>query len=336
MAARLPITTEGMLAALRAAGEPTRLRILTLLSEGERTVKDLTDILGQSQPRISRHLKLLADAGLIERHPEGSWVFYRAADKGPAAEICADIISRLDERDTVLVRDRARLDALRREHATSAREYFSRHAANWDEIRSLHANDDAIEAAILEAAGPGPFDLMVDLGTGTGRMLEILSDRFLRGIGIDVSHDMLNYARSRIEREGIANVQVRFGDIYNLALDDGSADCVIVHQVLHFLDDPVRAIEEAGRILKPGGRLIVVDFAPHQLEFLRDQHAHRRLGFSGEQMDQWFAEAGIAPERAISFDAADEAANDRLTVSLWLGSARADGRRNNTASEEIA
>lgn len=317
----LPISADNLLIALRAAGEPTRLRILALLAEGERSVKDLTDILGQSQPRISRHLKLLVEAGLVRRNAEGAWAFFRLADSGAAAEVSRNIVARLDRSDPALVRDRGRLEAVRRAHAEAAKAYFSEHAGRWDQIRSLHANEQKIEAGLMDLIGEDKLGVVIDMGTGTGRMLELLAPHIERGIGIDVSHDMLTYARSRLEREGLRNCQVRQGDIYSPPVEDGTADLVVMHQVLHYLEDPDRAIEEAAHLLKPGGRLLVVDFAPHGLEFLRADQAHRRLGFAPEQIGQWMSTAGVALAEHVDYppDDVDIAEVGRLTVSVWLG-----------------
>lgn len=334
----LPITTDRLLSAMRAAGETSRLRILALLAEGERSVKDLTDILGQSQPRISRHLKLLTDAGLVARHREAGWAFFRLADEGSGAELVRDLVTRLDRSDPVLVRDRARLEQVRQSQAEAAAEYFRRYASQWDSLRSLHVKDDEVEAAMLRLLGNDALGTVVDLGTGTGRMLEVLSSRAQRGIGVDLSHDMLSYARNRLERAGLASFQVRHGNIYNLTLDDGIADAVTVHQVLHYLDEPERAIAEAARILRPGGRLLIADFAPHGLEFLRSDHAHRRLGFAREQIADWMAAQGIELVAHEEFlpDDPDAAEIGRLTVSLWLGR-RADAQtQTHRHSEEAA
>lgn len=333
----LPISTDSLLTALRAAGEPTRLRILALLAEGERSVKDLTDILGQSQPRISRHLKLLAEAGLVTRFAEGSWAFFRLADSGPAGEISRNIVARLDRSDPMLVRDRARLEAVRRSNAEAAASYFSAYASQWDQIRSLHANEDEIEKKLLELVGEDELGLIVDLGTGTGRMLELFAPHTDRSIGVDVSHDMLSYARSKLEREGLRNCQLRQGDIYNPPLEEGIADLVVIHQVLHYLQEPDRAIEEAASLLKPGGRLLVVDFAPHGLEFLRADQAHRRLGFAQKQIAEWMKAAGIELTDQIDFppEDTDFCEIGRLTVSVWLG--RDTGKRvPRGVSEEAA
>jgi ubiquinone/menaquinone biosynthesis C-methylase UbiE len=281
--------------ALKAAGEETRLRVIALLAEAELTVSDLTDILRQSQPRISRHLRLLAEAGLVERFREGTWAFFRLAEHG----------------------DRARLASVRQARAAAAQAYFRGHAVEWDRIRKLHVADDAVEEAIRAALADKPFRSLLDLGTGTGRMLELFGHEIERGLGLDLSLDMLLLARDRLERAGLKNCSVRQGDIYDLPLADGSFDVVILHQVLHFLDDGGRAIREAARVLRPGGRLLVVDFAPHEQEFLREQFAHRRLGFAPETVTQWITASGLEPVLHKSL-APEPGSDGKIAVSLWL------------------
>jgi len=305
-------------AALKAAGEATRLRILALLAEAELTVSDLTDILRQSQPRISRHLKLLAEAALIERFREGSWAFFRLGERGGNTELARALIARLDPDDPVIARDRERLAAVRAARAAAAQAYFRRHAAEWDRIRKLHIADASVEAAIRTALADKPFRSLLDLGTGTGRMLELFGPEIERGLGLDLSLDMLALARARLDRAGLRHCSVRQGDIYDLALPKDSFDVVIIHQVLHFLDDSARAIAEAARVLRPGGRLLVVDFAPHDLEFLRDEHAHRRLGFAPETVTQWLTAAGLDVVRQQSL-APEQNSGGKIAVSLWLG-----------------
>jgi ArsR family transcriptional regulator len=305
------------LAALRAAGEATRLRILALLASAELNVKDLTQILGQSQPRISRHLKLMAEAGLITRFREGSWVFFRLAESGAEGALASAVVASLDPSDLTLARDRARAASVQKARAEAAQAYFKAHASEWDRIRNLHVAESQVESAMDEALGPGPFSLFVDLGTGTGRILELFGPRASRALGFDLNHDMLAYARMKLERAGLTHAQVRHGDLYNVPLPDGAADAVVLHQVLHFLDDPAAAIAEAARLLKPGGKLLVVDFAPHELEFLRDQSAHRRLGFARDQLSRWLEGAGLEVQRFSEL--APEPAQGKLTVSLWLG-----------------
>jgi ubiquinone/menaquinone biosynthesis C-methylase UbiE len=303
--------------ALKAAGEDTRLRILALLAEAELTVSDLTDILGQSQPRISRHLKLLAEAGLVDRFREGTWAFFRMAESGAGAALARALLDRLDPADRLVARDRDKLAAVRAARAAAAQKYFREHAAEWDRIRKLHVADAAVEAAIRDALSGRQFRSLLDLGTGTGRMLEMFGGEIERGLGIDLSLDMLLLARDRLERAGLRHCSVRQGDIYDLPLADGSFDAVIIHQVLHFLDDGARAVAEAARVLRPGGSLLVIDFAPHELEFLREQYAHRRLGFAPEIVTQWMTGAGLEPVMHKSLPP-EPGSKGKIAVSLWL------------------
>ena len=303
--------------ALKAAGEETRLRVLALLAEAELTVSDLTDILRQSQPRISRHLKLLVEAGLVERFREGTWAFFRLAEHGGGADVARALIERLNPGDQTIARDRERLSSVRQARATAAQAYFRAHAAEWDRIRKLHVADEAVEDAIRAALSDKPFRSLLDLGTGTGRMLEMFGPDIERGLGLDLSLDMLLLARDRLERAGLRNCSVRQGDIYDLPLANDSFDVVIVHQVLHFLDDGARAIREAARVLRPGGRLLVVDFAPHEQEFLREQFAHRRLGFAPDTVMQWITASGLDPVMHKSL-APEPGSEGKIAVSLWL------------------
>lgn len=311
------MSVAGLLAVLRAAGEETRIRVVALLAGAELTVKDLTAILGQSQPRISRHLKLLTEAGLVERHPEGAWVFYRLSDTGSARRLARDFLAAVSREDAVLARDRERLAEVKREHAEQAQRYFAKNAGAWDSIRALHVSEAAVEAAMRAALGERPFDSLLDLGTGTGRLLEVFAPLYARAVGIDSSTEMLGVARANLARAGISEAQVRLGDIDNLPFSRNAFDVVTVHQVLHYLDDPERALREAARVLRPGGRLLVVDFAPHAHEFLREQHAHRRLGFTHDAVRQWLGSAGLDCDKVA--DLAGEGGGDKLTVTLWLG-----------------
>ncbi|MEM7192646.1 MAG: metalloregulator ArsR/SmtB family transcription factor [Pseudomonadota bacterium] len=323
------LSSASLLAALRGAGEATRLRILALLAETEHNVKDLTQILVQSQPRISRHLKLMAEAGIITRYREGSWVFFRIADTGPEGALARAIVGALNPNDLTLVRDRARAEAVQQARADAAQSYFKAHAAEWDSIRALHVAESQVEAAMADALGEGPFELLVDIGTGTGRILELFASRANKALGFDLNHDMLAYARTKLEREGLSDAQVRHGDLYNIPLPDGVADAVVVHQVLHFVDDPAAAIAEAARILAPGGKLLVVDFAPHELEFLREQSAHRRLGFGRSQLGRMLESSGLSVERFLDLSpplAQREVSREKLIVSLWLGHKPANGK----------
>ena len=321
----IPFDTQAMstlLAGLRAAGEETRLRILALLAEGELSVSDLTDILGQSQPRISRHLKLMAEAGLVRRHREGAFAFFRLAD-GSGGELAHWLAARVEMNDPVMSADHSRLVAVRNARAQAAQNYFSRMAADWDRLRNLHASDEAVEAAVQSALGDESLGAVLDLGTGTGRILALLAPRATRAVGVDASHAMLQVARANLEKIKTAlpggRIDLRQGDIHALPFERGSFDVVIVHQVLHFLDDPARALREAAAALAPGGRLIVVDFTPHELEFLRAEHAHRRLGFAPGQVSDWLSEAGLECDMAAEVTSPDGSATSSLTVMLWRG-----------------
>ncbi len=308
------LTFETLLACLEAAAETTRLRLLGLLCEAELTVSELVAILGQSQPRISRHLKLLVEAGLAERHREGAWAFFRLSESNGA--LARDLIARIDAADGVLAADRARLQMTREARRRQASAYFAQRAADWDSIRALHASEERVEAAVRAMIGAKKFGALLDLGTGTGRMIELIAPLAERAVGIDQSPAMLAIARSRIESAGLRNVQLRQGDIYAAPVERDSYDVVIVHQVLHFLDDPARALREAAGALRPGGRLIVVDFAAHGEEFLREDFAHRRLGFTVEEIETFLAEAGLVGARH-QLIAPAPGEPDKLTVVLW-------------------
>ena len=308
---------ESVLTGLRAAAEPTRLRLLWLLSQGDLTVSELTHILGQSQPRVSRHLKLMCEAGLLDRFPEGAWVFYRVAAKGAGAELGRALLALLPADDPVLALDQQRLEAVRANRAAKAQDYFTRNAERWDEIRTLHVDDREVERALVAALGGRAIHDLVDMGTGTGRVLEVLAPHVERGIGIDLSREMLAVARANLERAGLRHCMVRQGDITQLPLPAASADAVTIHQVLHYAADPAAVVAEAARVLQPGGLLLVVDFAPHQLEALRDEHAHRRLGFTDEEVAGWLRAAGLTPGPVTRLP------GRQLTVVLWTAT-RAD------------
>lgn len=315
---------DNLLQCLRAAGESTRLRLIALLARNDLTVSELTQILGQSQPRVSRHLKLLTDAGLVARYQEGTWAFYRLADSGQAATIVEALVSWMPEADPILEADIRRLESVRQSRSGAAAAYFRRSAEDWDRIRSLHVDDAQVEQAMLEIAGNHPVGDLLDLGTGTGRVLEIFSGRIRRGVGIDLSRDMLSVARAKLDETNTRNCHVRHGDVYNLSLPAGSIDLVTIHQVLHFLDDPATAVQEAVRTLRPRGRLIVVDFAPHELEFLRTEYAHRRLGFADQEVTQWCHTAGLEDVQVQHLTPACKDEKKRLTVSIWTGVQRKD------------
>ncbi len=358
----------------RAVGEETRLRIMVLLLRGELTVTELTQILGQSQPRVSRHLKILSDAGLVERYREGSWMFYRAAapaatagmpapegrgddaggdntgdntrsrDRDGAAArsdisaISAALRSLAGSHDRLIARDNDRFEQSRRARAEAAAAYFEENAGDWDKVRRLHLPDADIERQMRELIGADRratardahdtdnVDLFVDIGTGTGRMLELFADCYRAGLGFDLSREMLSVARANLDKAGVAHAHVRHGDLFALPVDPGTADIVCIHQVLHFLTEPGKAVREAAQLLKPGGKLLISDFAPHELEFLRDEHAHRRLGFSDSEVADWARASALDLTQTVTLSP-KKSGGSKLTVKIWLCAAPASVRR---------
>lgn len=302
-----------LLAGLRAAGEHTRLRILALCARGELSVSELTQILGQSQPRVSRHLKLMVDAGLLERLPEGTQVYFRISDIAEGANIARALVSLIPESDAALNRDFSRLQQVRDERQKKAQDYFRQVADSWDSIRAMHVSQEQLEEALFKVVGSDFDGDLLDIGTGTGRILKIFANRVRRGVGIDLSNDMLSVARSNLEGKEFNHIHVRKGDMYHLPLEDQSFDLAILHMVLHYSDDPAEVIREAGRVLRPNGRLIVVDFAAHSEEYLRNEYQHYRLGFTDDEISNYFEIAGISAEQNIP-----RLVGSPLTVKFWL------------------
>ncbi|WP_066557876.1 ArsR/SmtB family transcription factor [Croceicoccus bisphenolivorans] len=332
---------------ISALDDPTRLRLLRLLARMELAVGELADVLEQSQPRISRHVRILTEAGLIEKRKEGSWVFLRATghdDDGMAAR-AEDLLAAAEEEDAafahVCAADRARLAAIRSAREETAEKYFARHAEEWDRLRSLHSPDGAVEAELTRLLGaldthddpaPPAVDLgrLLDIGTGTGRMAELYAPSAQHVAAIDKSPEMLRIARARLQHLPPARLSLLQGDFLDLPFEAESFDTVLFHQVLHYAQAPERALAEAARVTKPGGRIAIVDFAAHAREDLRTEQAHARLGFTDTQMQTLLEGAGFAP-------VADSAlSGSELTVRIWTGrrtlsvhrlSARTDTRR---------
>ncbi len=336
MLERAAISLNKTVDVLRAVGEPTRLRLLALLSKSDLTVTDLIEILGQSQPRISRHLKLLAEAGLLERYQEGAWAYFRMIDEGANVSIVSYLLAQLDSSDTQVQRDASRLDAVRAKRAARAEAYFASNAANWSRLRNMHIDEQQVEKTILSMIGNERVHSLLDLGTGTGRLLELLKDHYAKAIGIDGSRDMLAVARSTIDRAGLSQAQVRQSSITMLPTPMNAFDLVTIHQVLHYLDDPSDAISEAAKALAPGGRLLIVDFAPHSVEELRTKQAHVRLGFSHEQMNGWLESAGLAVVETRDLTPIEKSHDgaELLTVTLWLAKDRRILMADNSANPD--
>ena len=308
------MTRDLKLAALfQALADPTRLRIIALLRVMELSVGELAQLLGQSQPRVSRHVRILTDSGLVGRRKEGSWVYLQLAEPG-RTEGLFELSAGIDvEAEQIFMSDAARLESVRHDRAEAARRYFEAHAATWDSVRSLHVADAEIERAIADLLADQPLGALLDIGTGTGRMLELFAPRSESAIGIDRSSEMLRLARVKLDEAGICGASLRQGDMYALPLADRSADSIILHQVLHYAQQPGAAITEAARVLSPGGQLLVIDFAQHDRAELKEQDAHLRLGFADDAMRGWFSAAGL------SLDRIERLGGGALTVILWRG-----------------
>jgi len=306
---------ETLLNRLKAAAEPTRLRILSICAQGELTVSEITHILAQSQPRVSRHLKLLCEAGLLNRFQEGAWVFYRLADRtgSRANALSRHIIGLIPENDPQIRRDIQRLADVRRARQDMADAYFRENARQWDEIRTLHVDDAEVEDMLLSVLPHRKDQRLIDIGTGTGRILELFGPRVAQSVGVDISREMLSLARSRLDTLDIRGCQVRQGDMYQLPAEDSGFDIATLHLVLHYADDPAAVITEATRVLAPGGVLSIVDFAPHRVEELRENHAHRRLGFGDDECAELFDQNGL---RTIGIHSLP---GQPLTVKIWIG-----------------
>ena len=310
----------------QALADPSRLRIVALLRNMELSVGELAQVLGQSQPRVSRHLRILADAGIVERRKEGSWVFLTLVDPGHSGPLFVLLDAWADGLTAGAFRDdAARLEAVRGDRAEAAARYFAVHAEAWDSIRSLHVAESEVERAIDEVLGDKPLGRLIDIGTGTGRMIELFGRRADQAVGVDRSSEMLRLARVKLEAAGIAS-SLRQGDMYALPLANHSADSVIIHQVLHYAPSPAAAIAEAARVLAPGGTLLVVDFAPHEREELRDRDAHVRLGFDDVSMTGWFNAAGL------SVNHVEHLKGGELTVTLWRGVKFSEPKRQRRAA----
>ena len=306
---------------LRALADPTRLRIMRLLAHMELAVGELAQVLGQSQPRVSRHIRILCEAGLAERRKEGSWVFLRSAireDAAPPLGAAAARLLEFAERDDAgfaarVLEDRRHFAAIRAARESVAAAYFARHAADWDRLRSLHCPDEPVEAALAAALGQGPLGYMLDVGTGTGRMAELFAPAAQRVTAFDKSPDMLRIARARLQHLPAGQLDLVQGDFTAMPFAEASFDTVLFHQVLHYALAPEAALAEAARVTRPGGRIAVVDFAAHDREELRSQHAHARLGFTDEQMLALLAGAGFSAEPAVALP------GHPLTVKVWTG-----------------
>ncbi len=303
---------------MRALADPTRLRIVLLIRQLELSVGEVVQILGQSQPRVSRHIRILDEAGIAIRRKEGSWVFLRP---GPALTCGAldPVFAMSDTSETRIVqRDLAKLSEVRSARANMAADYFAAHASEWDMLRSLHIADTEVELAMQNILKVAPLGRVLDIGTGTGRMMELFAPDALRFVAVDNNSEMLRVARAKLTGEGMdrataARVEIMLGDFNALPLDDASFDTILFHQVLHYAQAPERVIAEAARVLAPSGRMMIVDFAAHDREELRTVHAHARLGFSDHLIKSAFEVNGVRLAHHVELD------GGALAVKIWMG-----------------
>jgi len=302
-----------LLQGLRAVAEPTRLRILGICAHAELTASDIVQILGQSQPRISRHLKLMVDAGLLERNQEGNWAYYQIPRQSYCAELARTIVDIIPDDDPDLSLDLDRLQSIKQQRAELAAEYFRKNASDWEALRELHVDSSKVDAALIKQLGQDKIGSLLDIGTGTGHILRLLANKAEDAIGVDASLEMLAVARSSLDKTSHPNVQVRQGDMYKLPFKASRFDIITIHMVLHYAEYPERALKEAARVLKPGGKIVLVDFEPHNLEQLRDQHAHRWLGFETSKIENLMQNAGLNLDPTTRLD------GEAITVSLWTG-----------------
>jgi ubiquinone/menaquinone biosynthesis C-methylase UbiE/DNA-binding transcriptional ArsR family regulator len=307
-----------ILKGLRASAEATRLRIIGLCAHAELTVSDLVEILGQSQPRISRHLKLLVEAGVLVRNQEGPWAWYRLPEEGVGGELARLIVDLLPPDDRKHAQDLKRLQAISEGWTARVADFFRQHAGDWERMRSLHADQAAVDAALLASLPPAPIESLLDIGTGAGHVLLLAGPRAQSAIGVDRSREMLNVARSNLFRAGLRQCQVRQADMMSLPFADGGFTAVTMNMVLHFAERPDAVVLEAARMLSPGGRLVIVDFTPHHLDRLREEQAHRWLGFDDDQIRTWCQAAGLVwlPKQHLG--------GGTLTVALWSAERSAD------------
>jgi DNA-binding transcriptional ArsR family regulator len=272
--------------ALRAAAEPTRLRLLALLARAELTVGELCDVIGQSQPRVSRHLKLLCDADLLDRVREQLWVYYRVPASGAGRETVAQLLALIDENDDVLRRDRRRMEEVIAERGRrAADELPDEQAAETSEV---------IDATVLDELAAEPIGALLDVGTGSGHILKLLGAKASRAVGIDISSDALKVARTKVHSAGLSHCELQRGDMYDLPFAAPLFDTVVAERVLAGAERPVLALAEICRTLKHGGRAIVIE----DFDALTAASSANPIA----TLREWFAKAGLEISRVRPMD----------------------------------
>jgi ubiquinone/menaquinone biosynthesis C-methylase UbiE/DNA-binding transcriptional ArsR family regulator len=295
-----------------ALADPTRARILLLVRDLQLSVGELADILDQSQPRVSRHVRILAEAGLVRRHKEGAWVFVGAGERRILDPVHALVEAIAAGTDPIAV-ERGRLAQVRSERQQRIDQWFAANAGEWDLLRQLGGERASVEAALVSAAARPSVGRLLDIGTGTGRILELLASAADTATGIDRSPEMLRMARGKLAAAGNQQADLLQADMRALPFADASFDTVTLHHVLHFADDPQAVVAEAARVVAPGGKLILADYAPHQREELRSRYQHSRLGFDEATLAGFLSKAGLSASLLSAHPGPE------LSVILWEG-----------------
>ena len=246
--------------ALRAISEPTRFRLTRLCAQGELTVSELMRIVGQSQPRVSRHLKLLQDAGVLESFREQHWVFYRVAQNSPSQQLVSDLLQHLPADDDLMDFDQTRLNELRDARAKLSEEFVETEVPDWLRLHEYHGDELRFGDAVRDALAGREVGHLLDIATGTGRMLKIAGPLAESGVGIDLSKKMVMVARNALAEADLPHLTVRQEDMYQMRFPARHFDTVTIDQVLYFASNPDALIREATRVLKPSGRLLLVAF----------------------------------------------------------------------------
>ncbi|MBO6944933.1 metalloregulator ArsR/SmtB family transcription factor [Altererythrobacter sp.] len=305
---------------IKSLADPTRLRIMRLLAAMELAVGELAQVLEQSQPRVSRHVGILCDAGLAERRREGSWVFLHTpsvAEDNALLDAIIQLLATAEREDAGFARqcleDRRQLAAIRAAREETAQAYFTRHAGEWDELRQLHSSDAQVEKALVDALADANLGDLLDIGTGTGRIAELLSEGASKVTALDKSLEMLKLARAKLQHLPAGKAELVPGDFTDLPFAEAQFDTVVLHQVLHFAQEPELVLQEAARVTRPGGRIAIVDFAAHNHEELRTRYAHTRLGFADNQIKQMLRDAGYTAKTPVALEGGE------LVVKIWIG-----------------
>jgi len=280
----------------KALADETRSRLVNVLLEYELNVGEIVQVMEMGQSRISRHLKILSESGLVDVRREGLWAFYRASDSGPGRDFLDGVASLLEGEDA-LKRDRNRAEKVIRERTAATRQFFDDIAPEWDRMTAEVLGDLNLGHEIRERLPD--CTCAADIGCGPGDMLEILAATSQRVIGVDNSPKMLELAEERFSDD--ASMSLRIGEMTHLPLRDEEADCTVMSLVLHHLTRPIDAIREAGRVLRVGGRLLIAEFDQHENELMRSEYGDRRLGIPREHMLEWFEMSGFETVEVTEF-----------------------------------